>query len=131
MKSSARIKKLQTQSFIESMRGLLNHTRFLKTHKKEVLSNSDRINDLPVYPLLLHASLPIRLIVSITYGEDVMKALTLVKVDYSLVEVNEATVIIEVFIQYNEEKSRFIDNLNTLAIHSFPITLEEHHHVNY
>jgi hypothetical protein len=75
--------------------------------------------------------LPLRLIVSIKYGEDVMKALALVKVDYSLVEVNEDTVLIEVNILYNEDKSRFIENLNSLSHHSFPTTLEEHNHVNH
>jgi hypothetical protein len=131
MKSSARIKKLRTLSFIESMRGLLNRTRFLKPHKQETLDYSTRKSELPLHPLLVHASLPIRLIVSIKYGEDVMKALSLVKVDYSLLEVNEDTVIIEVLLQYNEEKSRFIENLNTLSIQSFHTTLEEHHHVNH
>jgi len=131
MKSSIRIKKLRTQSFIESMRGLFDRTRFLKRHKQEKLEHPTKTETIPLHPLLLHASLPLRLIVSIKYGEDVMKALALVKVDYSLVEVNEDTVLIEVNILYNEDKSRFIENLNSLSHHSFPTTLEEHNHVNH
>ncbi len=131
MKSSARFKKLRTQSFIESMRGLFNRTHFLKTQKKKTLDHPIQSNELPIHPLLIHASLPIRVNVSIRYGDDVMKALALIKVDYSLVEVNEDTVHIEVLLQYNEEKSKLIENLNSLTNHSFPTTLEEHHHVNH
>lgn len=131
MKSSARIKKLQTQSFIESMRGLFNRTRFLKANKNNTLDQPMQNKELPIHPLLIHASLPIRIIVAIRYGDDVMKALALIKVDYSLVEVNEDTVLIEVLLQYNEEKSKLIENLNALTNHSFPTTLEEHHHVNH
>jgi hypothetical protein len=131
MKSSIRIKKLRTKSFIESMRGLFDRTRFLKRHKQERLVHPTSPENNPLHPLLVHASLPISLLVSIKYGEDVMKALALVKVDYSLVEVNEDTVLIEVNILYNEDKSRFIENLNSLSYHSFPTTLEEHNHVNY
>lgn len=131
MKSSAKIKKLRTQSFIESMRGLFNRTRFLKSQDKAVLVFPPQSRDLEIPPLLLHAALPIRLMVSIKYGEDVLKALAFIKVDYTLLEVDESTVILEVYLQYNEEKLKFIDNLNVLSNHCMPTTFEEYNHVNY
>lgn len=131
MKSTAKIKKLRAQPFIESMRGLFNRARFLKSQENAVLGFPTQNRDPVIPPLLLHASLPIRLIVSIKYGEDVLKALALFNVDYTLLEVDEIMVVLEVYLQYHEEKYRFIDTLNVLTSHSMSTTFEEYHHVNY
>lgn len=133
MKSSVKTKQLRIRSFLESMRGLINRTRFLSKQNKKRVSKieSAPCYDLDSFPQLRSTSFPIRLKVSLSYDDDPLVVLKHIKIDYALLEVNESTIMIDVELFNHVQQSTLLKNLNSLLKQSYAIEVEETSHVDY
>ncbi|MBS3971498.1 MAG: hypothetical protein KGZ84_00620 [Erysipelotrichia bacterium] len=131
MKSSIKIKQLRLSSFLESMRGLMNRSRFLKHPrklKKELVIIEPEIDI--HFPLIEHGTLPLNLNLTLGYDDDPLKVLHDIKVDYSLLEVNESVIQINTKLKDDEERVMLLNNLKVIA-KSYSIDVEELNHVNH
>jgi hypothetical protein len=131
MKSSIKIKQLRLSSFLESMRGLINRSRFLKhprKSKKEIVITEPEIEI--HFPLIEHGTLPLNLNLTLGYDDDPLKVLHDIKVDYSLLEVNESVIQINTQLKDDEERIMLLNNLNVIA-KSYSIDVEELNHVDH
>jgi len=130
MKSSVKIKQLKFVSFLESMRGLVSRSRFKKQEKTTISLHQKKEVNID-FPVLMEAILPLKLLVTLSYLDDPLKPLSHIKGDYSLLEVNEEQIKIEMVIQSIEEKQQLLNNLSTLAHQNTTIHCEELIHVDY
>lgn len=130
MKSSVKIKQLKLVSFLESMRGLVSRSRFKNQEmvSKPVFPEKEVKTELP---LLMESTLPLRLLITLSYLDDPLKPLSHIKGDYSLLEVNEEQIKIEMWIESIEDKQQLINNLSTLIHQNTTIHCEELIHVNH
>lgn len=131
MKSSIKIKQLRLSSFLESMRGLLNRSRFLR-HPRNVKNKTQVSEPLEEnhFPEIERGILPLNLNLILGYDDDPLKVLHVIKVDYTLIEVNESVIQINTTLKDESDRTRLIENLRILA-QSYSIDVEELNHVDY
>jgi hypothetical protein len=131
MKSSIKIKQLRLSSFLESMRGLLNRSRFLR-HPRNA-KNKIQVSEPCVeihFPDIEQGLLPLSLNLILGYDDDPLKILHVIKVDYTLIEVNESVIQINTILKDESDRRLLIENLQILA-QSYSIDVEELNHVDY
>jgi hypothetical protein len=131
MKSSIKIKQLRLSSFLESMRGLVNRSRFLRhpRNSKKVVSVIEPIIEIN-FPLIEDGTLPLNLNLTLEYDDDPLKVLHDIKVDYSLIEVSELVVKINTLLKDEADRVMLLNNLKVLS-KTYAIDVEELNHVDY
>jgi hypothetical protein len=132
MKSSIKVKQLRLSSFLESMRGLMNRSRFLRhprLTKDKIEPCSEPIVEIH-FPQIEEGQLPLSINLTLGYDEDPLKVLHEIKVDYILIEVNESVIQINTTLKEESERLLLIKNLRVLA-KSYSIDVEELNHVDY
>lgn len=131
MKLSSKTRNLNIFSFLKSMSNLLKSPK----QKHNVEQSSGNLipsevkfqNFVDVHKVIL----PKHIHVNIVYTDDPIDALKHIKVDFTLVEVDESKITIEIVLKSFEQVLLLNSNLNGLLKASLDVIVEENEHVNY
>lgn len=133
MKLSSKTRHLHIFSFLKSMSNLLKIPK--KKHYLQPLGVSPQpsINEVKFHNFfdVHNVNLPKHMYVNIMYNDDPIDALKHIKVDFTLVEVDESKITIEIVLTSLEQVQLLNSNLNALLKASLDVIIEENEHVNY